>query len=629
MRKRRVIAAGVVVFVAAIAACLGPSLSSTEQAAIVVQNGSSVNLGNIAVGSSGMAMITVTPASGSQSSSDTIESITKGSCPGWTLSTPGIPPGVVVARTCSGSGGSQLETATADAVTCSDQIYSFTVSYTPTAAGSSSCTITLSGSSFGQINVTAIANGLAQAFAMDVQPKTMSFGDVRVGNTGSQTLSVRNTGSSSLTLSSISIAPQTSYSVGQIGSAIAPNATVSTPVLCSPGSAGTFNSTLTVDGGAAGKQTVVLTCTGINSALDVTPSPGDVTTRVNEAKTIDVTIQNVGASSTLNSITIVPTVSGVPVTITQAPPNGTTLGSGSSAVVKVRYLPTTKQEVTELAKLRINHDNNQTRDIVINGGAQETTLAVFPDSVDFGGVCAGTTEMRDVDIKGGTEGSFTVSSVTAPAAPFTLMAKAGTTLPGNVMGNQGNKLEFVASVAPTAANMTVTGEATVNTDIPGAAAHKIKMTAEVLPPGVGATPASMDFGGIVKNTASTARNTTIRNCTTAPITIDAVGLEGVNRLEFAIVLPAESERLVTLQPRESITYAVIANPATPGAKIGQLVVTSGATQTRVDLVATALGGGDGGLTGERSYYTCGDCNSGGGAGVLALVVVLGLRRSRK
>jgi hypothetical protein len=620
-----VIAAGVVVAVAAIAACLGPSLSTTEQQAIVVQNGSSVNLGNIMIGATGSGSVTITPAAGSQSSSDTIQMITKGSCPGWGLLVAGLP--ATVSRTCTGSGTE--ETAVEGATACTDMIYSFDVSYTPTAAGSSSCTITISGVSFGSVNVVALANGLAQAFAMDVQPKEINFGDVRVGNTGSQSLTVRNTGSSPLTLGGISINPTTSYSVNQIGSAIPPNVTMATSVSCTPATAGAFDSTLTVDGGSAGQQTVSLHCNGINSNLNVTPSPGDLTTRVAEPRTIDVTIQNLGAPSLLNTITIVPTVTGVPMTITQAPPNGTTLGSGSSAIVKVRYAPTAKQATTELAKLRINHDNNQIRDIVINGGAMETTLAVFPDSVDFGGVCAGTTEMKDVDVKGGTEGDFTLMSVIAPSSPFALTPKAGTTLPGIVMGNQGNKLEFVASITAAGGNMTMNGEATLNTDIPGAAAHKLMMTAEILPPGVGATPSAMDFGGVMKNAASTARSTTIRNCSADAITIDRVALEGANGLEFAIVLPAEAERLVTLQPRESITYSVIVNPTTPGAKIGALVVVSGATTTKVDLFATALGGGDSDLAGVRSYYTCGDCNSGGGAGIFAFVIFLGLRRRRR
>jgi hypothetical protein len=89
IRKRRVIAAGVVVAVAAIAACLGPSLSTTEQHAVVVP--SSVFLGNINVGSAGSGEVTIVPASGSQSSMDTITSITKGTCPNWTINSPGVP----------------------------------------------------------------------------------------------------------------------------------------------------------------------------------------------------------------------------------------------------------------------------------------------------------------------------------------------------------------------------------------------------------------------------------------------------------------------------------------------------------------------------------------------------------
>ena len=622
IRKRRVIAAGVVVAVAAIAACLGPSLSSTEQAAIVVP--SSAPIGNVNIGSTGSAMVTIVPASGSQSSTDTIETITKGTCPGWTLMTPGLP--AVVARSCTGSGSETTPAAHApesDATLCTDTPYSFTIAYAPTAGGLSSCLITLQGASFGMATVNATANGVAAPYAMDVTPKMIDFGQVRVGNTGSSSVFVRNTGSNALQLVGITINPQAPYTVGQIGSAISPNVTASTQVLCSPGSAGKFDSTLTVNGGSAGMQSVGLSCTGVMSNLDITPSPADFTTRVNEPSTINVTIQNFGAAATFNTITLDPP--GTPLTIVSAPPAGSTLGSGSNATVQLRYAPTAKQTFTTIAKLRINHDNNQMRDVALNGAALETTLEAFPETVDFGGVCAGTTQQMDVDIKGGTEGGFMLKSASTPAAPFTFMKKAGTMVPGNVMPNQGNKLEFVASVTPRPSDTTMMATVTLDTDIPGMLMHQLVLKGEVLAAGVGASPNRIDFGGVPKGQNSqAAKPTVIRNCGDTPITITSASVVG----EFQVVSP-DITQPITLEPRAEQEYLVIAHPLTAGVKIGSLVLQTGGAPVTVELAVTGVGAGENGTLGERSYYTCGDCNSGPGAGAFAVIVALGLRRRRR
>jgi len=375
---------------------------------------------------------------------------------------------------------------------------------------------------------------------------------------------------------------------------------------------------------------VMLSCKGITSNLNLTPSPIDLTVRVGEPVQKDITVQNLGgAPALLNSISIVPTVPNLPLTIVSAPAPGSTLGSGSSAIVSVRFAPTAPQASTELAKLRIVHDTTMTRDVVINGAALETTMAVFPDTVEFGPVCAGTMEVRDVDVKAGTAGSFNLMSFTMPAPPFMFRAKAGTPVPGQALGNQGNKLEFLATVMPGMGGTKIQGKVTLNTDIPGDTAHELALVADVLPGGVGASPQTMDFGGVIKNTLSQAMSTEVRNCSDTPLVIDDVHIEGPNGTDFSIVLPGPGEQLRTLAPRESIRYHVVMRSDTPGAKIGTLVVAGGASSVQIGLVATALGGGDGDSLGERSYYTCGDCNSGGGPGILAFAVFLGLRRRRR
>lgn len=638
MRKRRVLAGSVVLAVAAIAACLGPSLSSTAQEAVVIQQGSSVNIGDVMVGSTGSASITISPAAGSQSSSDTITMITKGTCPGFALQLNPVPP-VTVTRSCTGSGSGSEEiptqqlvetgdTSDAGQVNCTDSVYTFGVTYTPVAAGSASCTITITGSTFSPpLTVVALANGVAPAFAMEVTPKTINFGDVRVGNSGAQPLEIRNTGANPITISPFVITPP--FAVTPPNNPIGPGKTEIVTASCSPGSAGQFMANLNVNGGSAGSTAVTLMCRGVMSNLDVTPSPLDVTTRVGEPIEKTIAISNDGgAPAVLTSITIVPTVAGIPVTIVTKPPDGTSLGSGSNTSVRVRFAPTAGQAPAELARLRISHDVGQQRDVVINGAALETAMAVNPDTVDFGAVCAGTTAMQDVDVRAGAAGSFNLASVTPPAAPFTFTAKGGTSLPALAMGNGGNTLEFVASVTPTGDAPSISGTVTLSSDIPGDRNHEIVLRADVLPGGLGASPQTMDFGGVLKSTLSTAMSTEVRNCTEAPLAIDDVHIEGPDAQDFAIVIPGPSELTPTLEPHASLKYHVVVRADRPGAKVGSLVITSGTSVVTVALLATTLGGGDGGQGGERSYYTCG-VGDPGGAAAFAVLVLFGLRRRRR
>ena len=131
---------------------------------------------------------------------------------------------------------------------------------------------------------------------MDVTPTSINFGDVRVGNSGSQTVNIRNTGSSPLPVA-VSLNPMTGYTFsGPANNPIPPAKIEPVTVTCTPPAAGQFNSTLTVNGGSAGSQAVSLACRGVMSNLNLTPSPTDLTTRVGESVQKTVTIQNLGTA---------------------------------------------------------------------------------------------------------------------------------------------------------------------------------------------------------------------------------------------------------------------------------------------------------------------------------------------
>lgn len=579
------------------------------------------------VGDGSSVTFTLSQASGTMSSSDTITAISFTCTPAWSITYPMGPPPAEVTRTCSGSGsgGSSVEALQANA--CFDSPWSFTVDFNPTSGGMSSCTFNIMGTDPKTVQV--VANGVAPALAMTLTPPTVSIGDVRVGSFGSGTAVVTNTGTSTLNVTSTTVGGfQSNYTVTNGGGfSLTQNQTRTIGIRCSPPAVQSYDTTFTVTSNA-GTRTIDVHCNGIDSDLVLTPSPIDLTTRVNQPVMTTVTLENQGsASATINSYSIVE-ANGAPIQVLNPPGAPFTLASGSSTSIMVRYsptAPTAQQATAALGKLRVTHQGTQTRDATIIGAALTTVMDVFPDTVDFGAVCAGTTDSEDVTVKKGAAGSFTLSSVTPPAAPFTFTAKA-TNLPLLVDGDE--TATFTATIAPTATGMAESNAVLVS-DIPGGTMKSITLKANVLPGGVGAAPNTLDFGGVMKNATSSALSTEVRNCSNAPLAITDVHMEGPNAGEFSVVLP--SDPLVTLQPQESVKYHVVLNAMVrPGAKTATLVIASASSSTQVTLLATALGASDDDDTGSRSYYT-GWCSTSGDAGYGALVLAVAflLRRRRR
>jgi hypothetical protein len=633
IRKRRAIAVGVVLAAASIAACLGPSLSTTEQPAVVVQQGTNVDIGDVNVGSTGTVKITISPASGSGSSSDKVTAISE-NCPAFSLVVPPLP--YDVNRTCTGSGSMGTAFTSNGTEICTDTNLDFEVNFTPTAAGKASCTVTISGSTFSPITVLVSGTGVAPTNGIDVTPPGLNFGDIRIGDSGSGAVQIRNTGTNMLDVNDISIAPNGSaYSIDAFPPfSIPPGGIQDVNITCTP-PLGPVDATLTV-ASSAGSRNVSLFCAGITTDLVLAPSPVEVTVRVGETADRFVTVENLGSASAQIDGYAIAEANGMPITIVSPPTFPFTIGPGSQATVQVRHAPTAPtpmQSSTQLAKLRVTHDGSMMREIPINGAALETAMQVFPDTVDFGPVCAGTSETRDVEIKAAAAGSFELSSATPPTAPFTFVEKEGTVLPAIAMGNQANQLDFVATVSPAASASPgpIESKVVLVSDIPNDTMHDVVIKAEVLPGGVGASPQAVDFGGIVMDTVSQAMKTAVRNCSDAPLAITDVHIEGPNLTDFSIVIPGPADQLRTLQPQEVVEYHIVMRAETPGAKVATLVVASASSATNVQLLGTALGGDDGEDGGSRSYYT-GWCAAGRGDasyGVLVLAVGFLLRRRRR
>jgi hypothetical protein len=135
----------------------------------------------------------------------------------------------------------------------------FTVSYSPTSAGSVAGALTLvSNAPNSPLGVVLSGNGIAQVRTLSANPASLSFGSLALSTSASQTVTLTNTGNSSVTISQLNIAG-TGYSKSGI----------SLPITVAAGQSTSFNAIFdpATSGNLSGSATVVSNAT--NSPMTI------------------------------------------------------------------------------------------------------------------------------------------------------------------------------------------------------------------------------------------------------------------------------------------------------------------------------------------------------------------------
>lgn len=629
--KRRVAPTCIVVITAAIAACLAPALSSTEQPA-VVSSGSQVNFPPTVVGSaSAPIQIRISPQSGSADSMDTITSVVE-TCADFSVTGP-VP--AEVSRKCGVIGSDQPQIPTAvggeesDAVECPKvtTVADYDVVFQPVSAGAKSCALTFNGT-FGQFNVQLSGSAAPPPFAMRVSPANINFGDVRVNIASPRVMvTISNNGSMALQIGGVTIAGPAFELIGS-GSGSGPGQTgphtldagsIETfEVRCQPPNISQHLGTLTVTAMNVPTVNIPLQCQGTNSQLVANPQLVDLTTRQNEEVTQVITITNVG---NLPANIMSYSVGGHPELMLVSGGLIGLLGSGASTQATVRYTATTERPGGELGSLTVTEGSNASK-ISISGEAKATEIGIVPAVIDFGAVCSNRMKELPVSVLANLAGHVTVGGTIAPAAPFTFVPQV--MLPATAEANQKQPVPFVARVQPTREG-ALTSTVVVLTDVPGTPRKEIQLTVEGLADGVSATPARVDFGGVNPGGIPPGKPVQLTNCDAADLVVTGARIEGPNASDFGIASPADPR--MTVRPTEHGEFLIVLSPGVPGPKQATLVIEHAAGTTSVDLTGTTIGPTDDGDRRETYYQ----CSAGGGAAPwpLGLAVLAMLRRRRR
>lgn len=267
---------------------------------------------------------------------------------------------------------------------------------------------------------------------LSFSPSSASLGSVAIGTSRTMVVTVRNTGTASVTISSEAVhASGFSASGIAIPLTIAPGGSVALTIKFSPTSIGLFAGYIAITSNAS-NSTVHYSVSGTGvtpGTLTATPSSVNFgSVAVGNKNTQTIQLKNTGGSI----LTIFSeTLSGAGFTVSGlANPLALTLTPGQTASFTIGYAPTTTGSVTGSVTLK-STATDSTLILALSGtGTSATrTLSLGTSSLNFGNEIVGASISLQVSVKNTGNSSLTVSQIGVAGTGFSVASGvAGTTI---------------------------------------------------------------------------------------------------------------------------------------------------------------------------------------------------------
>jgi hypothetical protein len=224
-----------------------------------------------------------------------------------------------------------------------------TVKFAPTQAGARTGNLTVTDDAGDPPHLVALTGTGVAAPSMSMIPASLDFGTQIVSSTGNaQTVTLKNTGTANLTISSIAVAPTTDFSYTTTCKAnLAPNASCQFTVTFTPTVAGTRTAVLSVTDNASGISDTV-SITGSGSDFPVTPIDTTKTVTAGSSATYNLQLLPQGGFNGLVTFTCTGAPQSATCTVLPA-----SLTASGTAGIGVAVSVTTTARPTQTAELKL------------------------------------------------------------------------------------------------------------------------------------------------------------------------------------------------------------------------------------------------------------------------------------
>jgi hypothetical protein len=269
------------------------------------------------------------------------------------------------------------------------QSFSLTVSFAPATAGSATGSLSFASSATNSPNTISLSGNGVQP-QISVIPASIGFGNVTVGVTNTQTLTISNPGTANLSVTQASlVGTGFGFSGLTVPLSVPPGGTSAFSVSFTPASASSFSGNLTLVNNTLNSPLVIaLAGTGVSPITQLTASPaslsfGSITTGASGTQTV--TLANTGNSSaSVSQINISGTgfsAAGVALPVT--------LAAGQSTSFSVTFAPTTTGNLSGSVTVTSNATNSPLAISLSGSGAaaasHSVTLNWTPSTSSYAG----------------------------------------------------------------------------------------------------------------------------------------------------------------------------------------------------------------------------------------------------
>jgi len=347
------------------------------------------------------------------------------------------------------------------------QTTTITVMFTPSSAGSSQGTLTVSSdASDPTMSIMLTGTGVAPSSQLSPSSTTLTFGNVTVGSSSSMPVVLTDQGTANVTLGTATISGSGYSFTASSTAPLSPNGTVTYTVKFSPSATGASTGTLTINSDATNSPlniTLSGTGTAAPSSQLTTPTTslsfGNVTVGTPATKTLTLTDSGTAnvAISAVNA-----TGSGF-----SASASGTSLTPNKTVTVSVTFNPSKTGSVQGTLSISSNATNSVVQ-IPLSATAvaptssqtqPQSTLTPSKTSVGFGSVTVGTTVSQSVVLTDSGTANVTISGVSTQGSGFSASGGTNVTLTPNGTATITVKFD-PASAAAASGTLTITSNAT-------------------------------------------------------------------------------------------------------------------------------------------------------------------------
>jgi uncharacterized protein (DUF58 family) len=457
------------------------------------------------------------------------------------------------------------------------QSLSFNVKFSPSTGGGVAGNITVTDTAPDSPQVILLsASGVASSANLVPNPGSFAFGNVAVGTTASQTITLSNTGNSSVTISSANVGGLDFAMTGlATPKTIAAGQNATFTAQFSPTNTGIFSGTIVITSDASDPSiTIPLTAIGTRGQLSANPASINFGSLVSGASaSVAVTLTNRGTASVVVSSA---SASGTGFSISGlATPVALNAGQGTSFTA--RFAPTTVGNANGSITITSNAPNSPIT-LALGGVATaqpQPKLTMSPTSVNFNNVNVGSSGTATITLSNPGNADTVISQITPSGTGFSV---SGLTMPATIAA--GGSTSFTAKFAPTAKG-SPWGNIAIRSNAPGSPAS-ITLNGTGVQAQLTASPASANFGSVITG-SSNSQMITLTNGGTASVTITQANAAGAGISTAGLLLP------VTIAAGGTTSFNIVFAPPSAGAVNGSISLVSNAPNSPMGVPVSGTG----------------------------------------